>query len=390
MRQGRVAVAAVVAVATLAACGGGRGGTDGDGREAAGAVISVFNRLASADGERLAGGDAIRPGAVLSTDSAGAATFSVGKKLDDCQIRPDSVAQVLPEPGVLLDYQRGWTLCRTTPGDTDRAELTARNLRITMHDPVWAVGAVDQAVVTRVFRGFVEVAATTGPGRLLGPDSESTASDGREPAPAQPFDRALLDPLDRQGVDRMEATLPAPSFGFPPTEGSAALTEIRRRGTLRLGVDSARTAQAAAFIGAYFDFLSEHWGVRIDVVASRRPAADLPGKVDVAIVRPPAGAAQIPFFDDEQQSRWSMAVADDEPALLAALRTFLLGALEIGEYGRRYLSAFGTVPSYEAVRPLVLPDGQSAAPPTTSSVGLATTVRSATTTSPPTTTGRTT
>ena len=363
--------AAFVLGATLAACGGGGGdgsaGGDPGATTVAGNVISVFNRLALVDGERVAGGDPIRPGAVLSTDLGGAATFSVGRKLDDCQIRPESAAQVLPQPGVLLEYQKGWTLCRSTPGDFERAELTAKSRRIAMQDPVWAVGAFPGSVSLRVFRGFVELRAVTGPGRLVGPDSQAIAPDGGEAGPAEHFDRSQLDQLDRQGVERMEASLPAPAFGFPSSAGSPVLTEIRRRGSLRLGIDSSRSAQSATFIAGFFDFLAQHWNVSIEVVVTRRPATDLAqGRVDVAVVPGPVGAAGIPFFDDDQQGLWSILVSDEEAALLAALRTFLLGALDIGEYGRRYRGAFGKVPSYEAVRPLVLPDPPVPVGPTTS------------------------
>ena len=384
MRRLLVAVASLVAWAALAACGGGDDDEPATGA-VAGNVIEVFNRLASVDGKRVAGGDPIGPRAVLSTDQGGAATFSVGGKLDDCQIRPESAAQVLPQPGVLLDYQRGWTLCRTAPGDLERTELTAGNRRLTMVDPVWAVGALAEAVTLRVFRGFVELRAATGPGRLVGPDSQSTAPDRGEAAPAEHFDRALLDQLDRRGVERMEASLPAPNLGLPSSEGSPTLAAIRRRGSLRVGVDVSRSAQTAAFVGAYFDLMARHWDVRVDVVPSRRPAADVEqDRADVAVLPDPTGASGIPFFDDDEQRRWSMAVGD--PGLGAALRTFLLGVLDIGEYGRQYRTAFGAVPSYEAVRPLVLPErssppGSTTVPPVATSAPSTTPLLSTTTSS---------
>ena len=101
----------------LVACGGG---SDGNGSGAvAGSVVAVFNRLAMIDGERAAGGDSIRPGGLLSTDRGGAATFSAGKKLDACQIRPESAARLMPQPGVLLHYEHGWNHCRSAAGDSD-------------------------------------------------------------------------------------------------------------------------------------------------------------------------------------------------------------------------------------------------------------------------------
>ena len=379
-------MAALVVSTTLSACGGGSDKGDDSGAPAAGRVREVFNRRALVNGKQVAGGDAIQPRAVVSTDRGGAATFSVGVKLDDCQIRPESAAQVLPQPGILLDYREGSTLCRSAPSNFERVELTAKTQRIIMQDPVWAVGVFPGAVAVRVFRGFVDLRAPTGTARLLGPDSQTSAPNGGEAPPAEHLDRSVLDQLDRRGVERMEATLPVPNLGFPPTEGSAALTEIRRRGSLRLGIDSSRTPPAAAFIAAYFDFLAQHWDVRIDVVTSMRPAVDLArGRVDVAIVPTVGGAAEIPYFDDDQQRRWSMVVSEGEPALLAALRTFLLGVLDVGHYGRQYRAAFGAVPSYEAVRPLVLPDRAPSPGSTTTAIpgttSLAPTTQAASTTS---------
>lgn len=387
MRRLAGALTVFVACGTLAACGDPSAGP----KVAAGQVLSVFNRLAMVDGERAAGGDAIPPGAVLSTDVGGAAKFSVGTKLDDCQIRPGSSVRLTPAPGVLLDYAGGDTLCRSAAGDLSPVELTAGRTLISLRDPVWAVGTGGGEVTLRVYRGFVELRAPTGPPRLVGPDSQSTASDGGQARAAEHVERASLDDLDRRGIDRMEAGLPLPNLQMPPPAGSPGLTGIRQRGALRVAVDSTRDERTASFVDDFSNFLAQRWDTRVELTGSRRAATDLAqGRADIAVV-PTSRAAEggLTFFDDDADRRWSLVVPNDDPAIRSALTDFLRGALEIGEYGRRYRAAFGKVPSYEAVRWLVFPDLVPPASTTTSSAAPPPTMPSGSTTSSTTTTSTT-
>ncbi|MGH2733897.1 MAG: hypothetical protein ACRDJG_13355 [Actinomycetota bacterium] len=157
----------------------------------------------------------------------------------------------------------------------------------------------------------------------------------------------------------MESAMPAPDFGFPRPEGSAVLTRIQRQRVLRVGIEQGASPKTLAFVESFFRFVEQQWKVPVrtsSLPPSRAAGVLASDEADVIVSAGQiSGARSIPFFGDEQERAWSLSVEGKDRRFEAALRAFLLPALETGAYGSRYLAVFGSVPTYEAVRPLVFP-----------------------------------
>lgn len=376
--------AAVLAIAlVVAACGdgGGEGGTTTlssdpvttgtsapDGTTTSAGPRTVVGeivrqrRLTTVNGRRAAGGDPLPAGALLSTDGSGVATFQLRRKFGDCDILPGSEIEVLAGPRQLMRVVKGTGVCVTRPGDNDFVELDATHAVVELRDPVFAVTVERSRTTVRVAQGFVQVQGRgrAGRGRLLGPDGQASVLQGQSPRSAEVFERSRSAPLERQAMRRMEESLPPPDYSFPGVQRSPALTRARQSGALRVAVDEGASADAEGFLQAFFAFLADQWSVRGEVqpMSPAEGARALrAGAVEVLVAPTPvAGARSLPFFGDEGGRPWLLQVGGDDARLQQGLRNFLVAALDFGEYGRRYRTAFGRVPDYEAVRPLVFPE----------------------------------
>jgi hypothetical protein len=308
---------------------------------------------------RAAGGDPLFPNSVMTTDVRGRATFSVREALEDCQIQPETRLTVEPSPRTPLEVDQGSIVCRSNQGGQVK-QIKAGEATVNFMDPIFLVGVGGSATEVRVNFGFVELRKDDrrSPGRLLGPGGQMTIGPGSLPERAQRFEAAGLDRFDAEALTRMRAALPSEPRGFPAISGSNTLQNIRSAGRLRVGLESSASRAVGRFSNGLFQAVSSNWEVRLDSSRRGRDEASQAlrdGGLDAYVsLGPVPGAARIPLFDDEREQDWYLSVRPEtrfQDALEGRLRTIL----DNGEYGEAYFAAFGQVPTYEGVRPLVYP-----------------------------------
>ncbi len=375
----RKGVGAIVLSLLLVSCGNGDGGENGatptpgetgatsepsPGGQPVGRVISVLESLARIQGERAGGGDPIFQGSELSTDVRGRATFSVLDILEDCQIQSDSRLTVATAPRNPLAVQQGSVICRSKPG-SDEFRIEAGQAEVGFLDPIFQLEVTQSQTDVRVDFGFVQVRK---PGRsearLVGPGSEYSVGRGALRAPrATSFQMDSLGRFDVEALNRMRTALPRDIRGFPPAANSRTLPQVRSQRVLRLGFDDIASEQSEDFVDALAGVISGRWGVRSEAGPLEREEASqalAEGRLDAYISPEPVpGAARIPLFGDEDERTWFLRVKPDA-GFQAALETLLKTTLDRGDYAAAYASAFGRLPTYEAVRSLVYPDSEQA------------------------------
>jgi hypothetical protein len=188
----------------------------------AGELVSVLSSQVTVDGQRAAGGDSLNAGAVLSTDTTGAATFRLREMPSDCQIQPNSALRLLQPPGPLLEFQRGESVCSTGAGQGS-LEVTAGGTRARLR------GVVTMDVDNGEMRVIDGEAQAESPGGQVGPRvPEGQAVQLARPLnPPRPYDRNRLDPMERAAAERFGASLPGPTT----TSTTRRTTTTTRPGT---------------------------------------------------------------------------------------------------------------------------------------------------------------
>jgi hypothetical protein len=351
----------------LFAVGCGRDEARRDGSKV-GEIAEVFEVEVEVDGSTASAKFPLLEGSVLRTNERGAAQFRLDHKFNDCRIWPNNELQLVPAPR-LMEFRRGQTHCSTVNGDTRSVELQARDAVIDVRDAVFKVVVGEREVEVHVFRGFVEVrphGAAPGEGRLVGPGSGITLVIGEEPDRPVPVDVVGLDSPQKEAVTEMVAAKGRPDFSRPAAEGSPTLQAIERERVIEVAFPRGTSHESRQFIDSFLSFLADEWDVEVRsraVSDGEARGALRSGGADVV-----AGPGAVPsgesiaFFEDDNQHVTSLHVKSGDARFAESVQRFLKAALETGEYGQRYLDAFGAVPPYDALRPLVFPATEPVAP----------------------------
>ncbi|MEO6121711.1 MAG: hypothetical protein ABIW46_02095 [Acidimicrobiales bacterium] len=327
--------------------------------ERVGEITTVLSATALVNDVVVGGGDPITSNAVLATSGQGVVSFSLEDKLEDCQLSPGGNLRVQPSVNVLLTLGQGQLWCRTDTSEKERV-FEVPGGRVTVRDPVFALDTRDGGGTVRVAYGFVEARSDNpdASGRLVGPNAAYTIPTGPGPARAKTFDPRRLESVERSAIDRMVAAVPRPNFDPPNTAtSSGVLARTRRREALRAGFTNELTGASRTFAKAFLGFVADKWGVGF--VWSEVAVGDMSDRLgtDFDVVVAPDGTAfaagKIPYFGAPDERSWSLLVDPDDQEFAEALQDFLVDALNIGEYGDRYVTAFGVQPTYEAVRSLI-------------------------------------
>ena len=334
-----------------------------------GSVKKVVNPAARVNDTEVSAGDAITAGAVLTTNEFGVIRFALNdKKFDDCQLSRQGSVRVKPSSRVAMALNGGRLLCGTNNSRSERT-LEAPDSVFTMRDPVFLIDATNGPVTLQVARGFVEArsAVAGAAGRLVGPGAAYTVPREAGAGPVRPFDTRELTEVEQGAASEMLAALPQPSFALPPSKGSPALARFENGEAIRVGIDDEEDDAHKAFMKEFLGFVADEWGVSLQVRARARYSVGIAGSAvaqredelgrDVDLIvstgQKAEKAKNIPFFDDGGDHVWSLFVDQADSGFAAAVRDFLVNALDIGEYRNRYVAAFGRQPTYEAVRPLI-------------------------------------
>lgn len=362
----RLASLGPVLLLLLASCNGN--GPDNQSSPTAGATISpgtqvgsveqVLDVLVSIEGDNAASGDPLFSGAVMQTDSRGAADFRV-QVLEDCRIRQDSEVIVAPSPNTPLSVERGKIVCVSKPGETEEFQIDAGDTDVSFLDPIFVVDVGGSSTRVQVDYGFVDVRSRlSSDSRLVGPGGELSIGSGSVPESAERFETDSLDRFDLQAIERMHGRLPPEPKGLPSVSGSRTLAQIDSSHRLRVGLDGRASRSTRRFVEGLIGAVAGRWGVDWDVVGIDGDDAEeaLQGADIQAFVSPEAvpGASRLSLFDEDTEQGWELSVRPD-PGWQRALEGALKVSLNNGEYGDAYFDAFGSVPNYEAVRSLVYP-----------------------------------
>ena len=349
-----------LAAVLAGACGGGASPSPSPVR--AGHVTNIYTRIAFVnDIEAAAGGDVYAGGSVR-TDASGSADFTLEQKIQNCRLLDGSKVDVLPSPDVLLNWVAGTTYCSTRANPGTTVGVTSTAVQIRLSDPLFGVTVLPDATVVKVLSGIVEVRSlVTGSNvvQFVGPGLQTRVPAGQDPAVPERLDVDQLGNRERSAVQELMAALPPPAFSRPAPGDSPALTRIFGQSTIGVAIDEENSGddQTRGFLESFLSFQGTKWDVKPDArfvpvgVAVRELMA---GQLDL-VVSPDvvAGTGSIPFFEDRQGRKWSLLYDSKDPAFADAMRGFLRTALESGEYGRLYLSAFDTVPRYDSLTTLV-------------------------------------
>ena len=375
-----------LAMVVLAAAVGCGRGTDGDSSTTTapqsssttvpdpqapdvGTVLGVLNRAVLVDARPAQAGGGIKAGGRVSTDAAGVATFSMKRKLEDCQMFQRSEVVLQPQGGVLLEVVKGRVSCRTDTARDD-VDLEVAGVPLSVRDPVFSVEVTGGNVRVEVAKGFVDVTPGQPRAVLLGPNSRTTVAKTVSATPPRVarFAPGDLEGQERQAVDRMVAALPQPSFAIPSTR-SPGLDRIRATKSIRVGVDGAAGDDEDELLGGFLDqFLSDHLGRRwsaapdfttgLDPVkAVARLGTDFevlvaPEAKVKAVTALRAAPAAIPLVR-EGKVLWYLLVAGSDRGLEDALTDFLRASLEDGVYATLYREAYNGTPDYGPLRPVI-------------------------------------
>jgi hypothetical protein len=382
MRKGRWLSLLAVALVT-SACGGGEvepmptttGASPTDGEtatttmppttappsKAVGTVLQVILPVARVNEAQAFAGDRVPAGSTVSTDGVGSVDFGLEEKIDRCRLLNSSSVQVTPTGDVLLKYLQGTAWCVTDTDPTFRMLADGQGTEIAVSDPVFGVTVEADHTVVSVASGFVEVSsrAVEGASVVVGPDQQSLIFPDQAPATPGPFAVDALPPDEQTAVGTLLGGLPEPDFGPPDPAGSPTLTRVFERETIVVAVDEGSIGDAGTgtFIETFVEFLAREWGVKpfVFYVPLDRALTGLAvGDVDVVVTPvPPPETGSLPFFQDQVETTWQMAFDGEDGVFRDALSDFLVAALQAGEYGTRYVDAFGVTPSYEPLRPLL-------------------------------------
>jgi hypothetical protein len=324
----------------------------------------VLGKGSAQSGTVLVNGAAKRKSKLFSGNVActGAGGFAfkiyVAHRHASCTQDPASSVVIHPRAS-LLHFVFGHFLCETHGSKMKRfyggewAEIIAR-------DPIFDVSIGGKKVVIRVATGSLLVSGASGPAHavVVGPGQATHVSGKTDPV--EPTEIKLTD-RERAAVAKLGSQEPHPNYGAPDPKGSAALTRILANHSIAVGFD-AKSADSGApvFLRSYFDFLTTSWNVKWpgpQFVGSATALAEVAkGKLDVAVVPETHafGFDAVPLFSDSTGKTWSMYIAHDS-VFAAALRRFLVSAVNAGKYYTLYLDAFHVAPSYDALRPVLFP-----------------------------------
>lgn len=323
-----------------------------------GSVEQVLDVLVRIEDDNAASGDPLFSGAVMQTDSRGLADFRV-QVLEDCRIRQDSEVIVAPSPDTPLSVEQGRIVCMSKPGETEEFQIDAGDTEVNFLDPIFAVGVGGSSTRVQVDYGFVDVRSrSSSDSRLVGPGGQISIGIGSMPESAERFETTSLDLFDLQAIERMHDKLPSEPRGLPRAPDSRTLAQIDSSDRLRVGLDGRASRSTRRFVEGLIEAVAERWGVDLDVVRMDGDDAEeaLQGADIQAFVSPDAvpGAPRLSLFDGDGEQGWELSVPRDR-GWQRALEGALKMSLNNGEYGDAYFDAFGSVPSYEAVRSLVYP-----------------------------------
>jgi hypothetical protein len=362
------ATTAVVAM-LLAGCGGGKTAPPpGDPAAPAAGTLTYVQQVAKV-GERVAAvGNPIPKGAALTTDDNGTANFTLNASPVTCHVRERAALSIIPDDRILVRWEKGdGTTCRKG-ADGHPIKLGAGNTTIDVDEALLYLVVGQKDVVVQSYYGFVDlIAEPDNSHHLVGPSAQVIVPAGGRPDMPTVAELSVLPATHRQDVMELKAPIPPPDYRLAPAPGSPVVDRIRSQRVIRVATDARGGPAAREFVRSFLSFVAERWGVRLESTTSTPAAATQrlrSGALDLFVSpeRLPALIAES-FFDDDQRGTWSAYVAEGDEGLHRALTDTLHAALNAGDYGAQYRTAFGHPPTYEAVRGLVFPRSPSVPTP---------------------------
>lgn len=353
-RRQRLALALVL-VANVTACGG----RAAPPRDDVGMIDDSLHP-AKINGEPVDARE-IYPGDKMTTMNPGTGDqgqirFHLHEKFKDCSL--EGVLTVFPSQDIWLRYEEGEATCVTDNADRRQVALLAKNVRLTVNDPIFTVQVKPDEVGVQVFKGFVRARSggrNTARPVIVGPEAQTTIPDGLPPGPPQRYDPALLDQKDQVLLDDMERLLSPVDLGLP-SRLSGLLESVKQSGTINVAVAEGASPGTVDFVTKLFAFLNEKWGIKKQITLGFRDLDSGVSAYDLVIFPKFTGGraeGSMPLVEDERDQPWFVQIKQGDPSMEEALENFLVGSLNDGVYGRFYFESFGKVASYTAVEELL-------------------------------------
>jgi hypothetical protein len=305
----------------------GNGGTNGNnrggnntGKQAVGTVTGIVPVGGQVAGAAAFEGQAVGRQDVISTEANGKIIFSLGQQVPFCQVETASEVQVTPSGATLVEVRKGTALCRTSTNGQLK-QFVAGGTVITAADPVFLVGWDGDTATVQVAQGYVRLKndrgtavvganqqAQSGSGRIgIGPWEPSSIPDG------QTRDAAATQ-LDQAASDQPTARYPR----LDPSR-SPILADGQRAGGIVIDVAERRLQ---TFVQDLLGNIGALWDVGISVQSNTDRASI------VVTADPPRGRPAVALAGLDGTTYFAV-LAEDDPALADAMRSFLAASLQV-------------------------------------------------------------
>jgi hypothetical protein len=300
----------------------------------------------------------------VRTDENGSLRFALDQKIERCTLVASTRVGILPSDDVLLQFEEGTAICRTTrdPGVVNMG--AAAGVELSMSDPEFLVTVESDVTTVRVLTGLVEVGSAGGT-VLVGPKSRTDIVPGERPGEPRSWGTGELEDDVLDAVNDLE-NLPGPNMSMPDADGSPTLERILRTRTIMVGKSDAIFAEPGdefadlsndAFAAGFFRSQTFDWKLdpHVSDVMSDGEGIEtlLAGKIDVFLAPGPIeGLGQIPLFDDQQGRRVWIHYHPEDAVFGAAERRYLTDYVVEESYRINSLESFGVEPTYDAVAEL--------------------------------------
>ena len=333
-------------------------------RTRAGTITLIATQRGYVDEERADRDDPVFARGSVRTDENGSLRFALDQKVEGCLLVASTRVGILPSDDVLLQFEEGTAVCRTTrdPGLVTMGATSGVELR--MSDPEFLVTVESDVTIVRVLTGLVEVGSAGGT-VLVGPKTRTDIVPGERPGEPGSWGTGELPDDVRDAVNDLE-NLPGPDMSMPGADGSPTLERILQTGTIMVGKSDAIFAEPGdefadfsndAFVAGFFQRQTFDWKLdpHVSDVMTEGEGIEtlLAGEIDVFLAPGPiAGLGQIPLFDDEEGRRVWIHYDPDDTVFGAAERRYLTDYVVEESYRINYLESFGDEPTYDAVAEL--------------------------------------
>ena len=302
------------------AAGGTNGGGNNNGKQAVGTVTGIVPVGGQVAGAAAFEGQAVGRQDVISTEANGKIIFSLGQQVPFCQVETASEVEVTPGGATLVEVRKGTALCRTSTNGQLK-QFVAGGTVITAADPVFLVGWDGDTATVQVAQGYVRLENDRGTAVVGANQQAQSGSGGIGIGPWEPSSIPDGQTRDAAATQLDQAASDQPAVRYPRLDPSQSpiLADGQRAGGIVIDVAE---RQLQTFVQELLGNMGALWDVGISVQSNTDRASI------VVTDDPPSGRPAVALADLDGTTYFAV-LAEDDPALADAMRSFLAASLQV-------------------------------------------------------------